>query len=348
MKRYIIIGSLMILFLSSLILPTISITYSQTQPLITVTAVPPLYAIYLSFIGDGFVDVKNPMPPGVDPHTYEPTPEVISSAVNSDLVIVDVIGHLPIASKLIEAAKERGVKYLVIYDELIKRGWKPLNKSSGAPDIHIEFDLNATLLFIDIARDAITAILREKLSNDMARFMQISSSINASADTLKRIVENSYQYARSKVSGLEGVALYSIVSLYLVRSIGIDPVYTLLEEPDQEPTPGALVDLRNSNAKCILVLEGMEEYSDRVLSEIESMGVKPVIVNIRETMLAGAPYIAPVLVASALENSCTGSQSSEAGASQTLNIATYALLAYSIAVSIALIYIIYKRASMRR
>ncbi|MEM1649768.1 MAG: hypothetical protein QXX47_02700, partial [Sulfolobales archaeon] len=65
-------------------------------------------------------------------------------------------------------------------------------------------------------------------------------------------------------------------------------------------------------------------------------------------MLAGAPYIAPVLVASALENSCTGSQSSEAGASQTLNIATYALLAYSIAVSIALIYIIYKRASMRR
>lgn len=341
---------IIVIFLSSIISTPGSVARGEEKPLITVTAVPPMYAQYISLIGGNYVRVYSPIPPNVDPHTYEPTPDVINRAMNSDIVIVDVIGHLPIASKLVEMARERGVSYLIIYDELIKRGWRPLNKTSGTPDLHIEFDLNATLLFLDIVRDVLNSILKAKTSSDQALYERISIYLNSSVDTLKSIISNTYSYARDHVSRVRNVALYSYVSLYLARSIGVDPVYILLEEPEMEPTPGDINNLRLSGAKCILILQGIEEYSDRIISEIQSIGVTPAIVNIRETIIENTPYLAPVIVARELERVCSSAQETSARTSYSLysDPIFIMLLAYSVVATIALAYLIYKRSVARR
>ena len=279
-------------------------TNAQLSSRISVAIIPPIYAVLLSIAAGDLVSIVNPIPPGVDPHTYEGTPQDIQRALQSDLVVVDVIGHLPIASKLVEAAKSSGKPYIVLFDELISRGWKPLKKPSGTDNVHIEFSSEAQILVLKIIRDKILEIARERY--DKTSYDVFSYSLNNSVNELIDIINSTTSYAKTIASGLSGVAIYSSVSQYLLYSIGVEPVYVLTEEPEVEPTPQALQNLKNSGAKCVLFLKGVEEYSDTVISFLKSEGITPVFVNPREMIMLRVPYLVPLVAAITLKNSCSG------------------------------------------
>lgn len=321
----------------------VSATY-QERPLVSVAVVPPLYVYLVEILGDGYVYVFSPIPPGVDPHTYEGTPQDIQKALSADIVVVDVLGHLPISSKLVEAARASGKMYIVLFDRLLERGWEPLKKPSGALDLHFGFDENATIVSLEIIRDEILSVLRQKVSPDV--FERVSRDINTSTRDLIEVIRDIYGFARSRVSGLGGVALYSSVSLYLARSLGIDPVHVFLEEPEAEPTPRDIEALVASGARCILVLQGVEEYSDRILSVLEGRGVRPVVVNIREAIRGGVPYLVPVLVADRLRSQC-GQQTLSTAPVEAHSVYSdpvfIAVVAYSVLSTAALAYLVATR-----
>jgi len=337
---------LMIILIIFIFIQSASTVYSQNTPLVTITVIPPMYVSIVDLIGGGLVKAVSPIPPGVDPHTYEGTPQDIQNALKTDLVIVDVIGHLPIASKLVDAAKSSGKPYIILFDELIKRDWRPLKKPSGTDNLHIDMDKNVMIFFVEIVREEILKIIREKYPQS---YEQASLIINISSQNMINIINSTYTYAESKIKSynIDKIALYSTASQYLANSIGIDPVYILLEEPEQEPTLQSIEALKNSGARCILILQGQEEYTNVILERIQSIGVKPVIVNVREAILKGVPYLIPVIVADKLVSECSYASSPQIN-TRSLYTDPYfiALATYSIIVTVLLIaYIFHIRRS---
>jgi len=339
---------LLVVLLSMILIANISIAESQSLEKIKIAVVPPTYASLLRLALGSYVDVISPIPPGVDPHTYEGTPQDIQRALQADLIIVDVIGHLPITTKLIDAAKASGKPYIILYEELIKRGWEPLKKPTGVYNEHIGFDYRAQILLLEIVRDKVLEIAREKYSPQ--EYIVISSAINSSTQEAINVINSSYSYARYIVSGLKGVAIYSAAGQYMIYSLGLEPVYVLTPEPEQEPTPQSLQGLKNSGARCVLILQGTEEYSDAIISTIKSMGVTPVIVNVRETIMKNVPYLAPVVVALELKRYC-GSTSSEASItspqSMGAGVNTYMIVISAVIIVVIILVAIYYYTNVR-
>lgn len=63
-------------------------------------------------VGGDYVEVKNLVPPGAEPHDFEPSPKDILALNNADLVIVNGVGFEPWAEKVIPTLESKGVKVL--------------------------------------------------------------------------------------------------------------------------------------------------------------------------------------------------------------------------------------------
>ncbi|MEN3000208.1 MAG: zinc ABC transporter substrate-binding protein [Acidilobaceae archaeon] len=276
---------------------------AQAQPLVTVTVVPPSWARVIAMIGSPFVRVVNPIPEGVDPHHYEPKPEDIEKAVKADIIVVDNLEHLPINKKLVEAARERKVPLILVEEDAMKRGWRPLKKPSGADNKHLHLDPNSTMIMVEMVIEEAVKIAKAK-GAPAAQVEAMSSRLSANAAMFKSTYLSSISYAQSVLKGMSGVALYSAKTQYVAHSMGLKPVFIMLDEPEEEPKPGDIERLKASGAKCVLLLAGHEHFDERVVEDLSKAGVKVVYVNIREVMRRAGPHFVPAVTAEALVQAC--------------------------------------------
>ncbi len=68
-------------------------------------------------VGGGLVEVTTLVPPGVEPHDYEPTPQEIAKLYSADVAIVHGKGIDPWAEKLIDDLREKGVRVVRTTDD---------------------------------------------------------------------------------------------------------------------------------------------------------------------------------------------------------------------------------------
>ncbi|MCS7107746.1 MAG: zinc ABC transporter substrate-binding protein [Acidilobaceae archaeon] len=316
----------------------------QAQPIVTISVVPPVWARVLNIVGSPFVRAVNPVPEGVDPHHYEPKPEDIERALRADLVVVDSREHLPMGKRLVEAARERGVPLILVEEDARKRGWRPLLKPSGAENLHVHFDANATLIMVDMVVERIVEIARAK-GVPQAQLEAMRSALSSRASLFKAIYLSSITLGKSRAQGMEGVALYSSLSQYLARDIGITPVVILLDEHEEELKPRDLERLKASGAKCMLMLEGPEHFDQKVVKEISELGVRPVIVKVREVMGAAGPHFLPAVAAEALAQGCSAQVMVEAHEHEHQHIdpLLVGVSAYALAVTLLAAFLLLRR-----
>lgn len=318
---------------------------TQAQPIVTVTVLPPAYARIVAMLAGDLVRVVNPMPPNVDPHTYEPKPEDIDRAFRSDLIVVDAKGHLPFGDRLIDLARERGARIVVVIDEIKKRGWQPEITGKGVENIHIPLDANATVLMIDVVREEIVKVAREKGAS-AADVERLNARLAVASGIMKSMISAGAEIGKARAGNMSGVAAYSSKGVYVLRSIGIRAVDSLVEE-HEEPSPAKIKELKSKGVKCILILEDADHYSKGVIEELKKNDINPVFISAREANRRGMAAALPIMAAEALRAGCENSVKVEVadhhdhdGESSML---TMGLAAYSLLATIALGVLLFRR-----
>lgn len=337
-----IVHGLILLALLVVALPAEAQT--QAQPLVTITVLPPAYARIVAVLGGDLIRVVNPMPPNVDPHTYEPRPEDIERALRSDLVVVDARGHLPFGDRLIDVARERKARIVVLQEELKKRGWRPEITARGTENPHLPLDANATMLMIDVVREEIIKVAREKgvAAADLER---LSARLAVASGIIKGSISAGVEVAKARLGNMSGVASYSSKGVYVLRSIGITAVGNLVEE-HEEPSPAKIRELKSKGAKCILVLEDADHYSRGIIEELRKNDIKPVFVSLREANRRGLPAAIPVMTAEALRVGCQEEvevKVEDHHHEEGMQPLTLGLAAYSVIATIALAALLFRR-----
>lgn len=92
----------MALILIIFLISPLSFTLAQEKPLV-ITSIAPIAEIVREAFGES-VQVEYLVPPGVDPHQYQLTPEQIEKIQKADVIVT--IGHLPAEEKIGELEKE--------------------------------------------------------------------------------------------------------------------------------------------------------------------------------------------------------------------------------------------------
>ncbi len=288
---------LVIFLLAPLILgfavPSYAATSQSTEIFITTTH--PVLAFLIRLIGGDYVDVMDIIPPGVDPHGYEPSIDDIRKISSSDIIVIDSLHHLPISSKIYELYRERSV---VLLDELLKAGWKP-DKIPGTDveNLHEVFlDEKAFSMSIDILGKILSSVANNKGLN-------ISSYIAARGEVVKSIISRSFDQARREINslGISGIALYSPVSYYLVRSIGANVSTILTPDPELDPSPSSLQLLRSIPSRCLLVISDFERADiDRLRGSLGALGIRIVSIEIASNKDPEDILLAPLVLSQEL------------------------------------------------
>ena len=132
MKKYIIIA---LLFLS---LSTGS--YSYAEKIKVIASIAPI-ADFVSQIGRERVDVTLLLPPGANPHTYEPTPKIIKDISNAKIFVKVGAGLEFWADKVIKSSDNKSLTVVIASSDIPLLHGEHSHSHSGA-DPHIWLDPN--------------------------------------------------------------------------------------------------------------------------------------------------------------------------------------------------------------
>ncbi|MBN2544507.1 MAG: zinc ABC transporter substrate-binding protein [Spirochaetes bacterium] len=232
-----------------------------------------LFALYdfSKVIGKDLVDVKLLLPPGVEPHHYEPTPKDVFSINESDIFIyinkymepwaeeiVNVVGN----DKLIIVEAAEGVK-LIKYDDYHEH-------QLGSDVNHFTFDPHIWLDFYNcmIIADNITKALIQK--DQINKDIYLSNCNNYKNDLLE--LDKLYEAVLQKCRVNSIIYAGHFAFGYLAKRYGLVHLSPYKGfSPDSEPTAGNIIDMieniKNLNVKYIFYEELLDPKAARTISE---------------------------------------------------------------------------------
>jgi len=153
-------GILLLFFAILTLLPACSKSGSRgdSGKLRVVTTLFPLYD-FTRVVGGDAVEVTLLLPPGVEPHSFEPRPEDMMSVAKADIFIYTNSGMEPWAEKLLGGVTRngkpvkieagRGTRYINAVDA---RGD---DHKAGAKDPHVWLDIANAMLMVDTVANAL-------------------------------------------------------------------------------------------------------------------------------------------------------------------------------------------------
>lgn len=216
---------------------------------IITTSIPPFKYFVSAIAGEGF-DINVIVPPGASPATFEPTPSVIRSLVNSDMLILDgYLGYeLAWAGQLKEINPE--IKTLVlaesqelIYGEAHQHGDQ--QHYSGVDPHFWVSPVAAQIMASDIL-----GFLKENWPEDSEQF-------ESNYLLLREEINKTGLYLDSLLNGLEkrSFMIFHPALTYLARDYNLEQV--AVETEGKEPTPVGLKEFidhgRSENIAVIFV-----------------------------------------------------------------------------------------------
>jgi len=271
--------------------------YGQEGRAIVVAVSHPFLYSLAEILGGTYVEAINIIPPGVDPHEYEPPVDVIKRIGEADLVLIDTLHHIPVSDRIYRVY---GEKSLVLLEELEKRGWEPDKVPGyGVENFH-EFllDEKGIYIAIDVVGNALIGVAGEKGLEGAELY------IKANMETAKKIFSEAFTLARTALStqGSSSVALYSPVSYYIIRSIGVNITVVLTPDPEVEPSPQSILSLRDAGIKCLVASSDLEHIDlERLKSSLDPIGVEVIDLKV---LTNGDPWqlpFLPILIAGSIK-----------------------------------------------
>jgi zinc transport system substrate-binding protein len=257
-----------------------------------VTSFYPLYEL-ASTIGGDKIEVSNLVPPGSEPHDYEPSPQDIIRLNNAQLVVLNGAGFESWSGNVVPDLQSKGVTVVELsksIGELLQGTPESEATSQGsATDPHFWLDpvlyqqearfMGQTLGQIDPSNKDYYAVNAENFANK-----------------LQKVADN-YQ------TGLSACPLHSIVTShaafgYLAKRYGLTVAAISGLSPDSEPSPRKIAELtdlvKQSGIKYIFTETLLSpKIADTLASEanVQTLVFNPLEGLTKAEMAAGEDYI---------------------------------------------------------
>ena len=220
---------------------------ATTQPL----------ASLVSLVGGEYVDVYSIVPPGADPHSYEPGPQELQDAISwADVIVAGGPSHARVEEFLEYLASTGSLKAILVDYRDYEREGLELAEYGGSVNPH-------------------GYVWGPKSIGAMANAiaMALATVDPARADYYQARAEMIAETAGSYVGSLEGlrVAIYSPADYYVVAEAGAEVVLILASEPGAEPNPEALKALLSGEPGVdVLVVSALDLRLSRAASTVAS------------------------------------------------------------------------------
>jgi zinc transport system substrate-binding protein len=237
----------------------------RADRLLVVASVFPLFDFAREVAGPA-ADVRLLLPPGVDPHSWEPKPSDIVELSRADIFLYISDGMEPWAGSIARAVGDRGLMLVKILESLDRA-------EQRREDPHFWLDLSLA----SGAVERIGELLAKRDPEKEGHYRGRAAAYAGELSDLDAAFENGLRDCASRQLVTGGHAAFG----YLARRYNLDQVSVYGLSPDAEPSPRHLAEIVNvideNNIKTIFSEELMNPRMTQVLSE--ETGVKIMVLN---------------------------------------------------------------------
>jgi len=213
--------------------------------LLVVVTIPPQEEMVRAVSGNR-ADVLVMIPPGSDPHTYEPTPQQVALASRATLYLTIGKGLFPIEDSVSSRLQTLNPDLVVVDGS---SGIKYLGEGA-TPDPHVWLSLRNWKHMVENTKDALTGVDRSNESS----YRSGSDAYAAQIDQLDRTIDG---YFTGKVN--RTIIVSHPAWAYFARDY--DLFVITIEEEGKEPTPrelAGIVDQARENGLTRVFTDGLE------------------------------------------------------------------------------------------
>jgi len=235
---------------------------------LAVTTIPPYAALARAVLGDGW-QVESLVPPGANPHVFNPTPADVKKVARARLVILNGL-HLDewLLDKLVRPNNLEARVYRA------EDSTRPLVRAlpSGEPDPHVWTDpIAMTFVVRDLAR-----VAAELDPENAAAYQERARAYERALTELDRTIR-----ARLATAPTNRFVAFKNPFTYLVARYDLERVFLITPNPAAQPSPRELSEaakaLARSGLAYLVAPLQLEGEAERVA---QSLGVKPAFIDL--------------------------------------------------------------------
>ncbi|WP_058486309.1 metal ABC transporter substrate-binding protein [Defluviitalea phaphyphila] len=247
------------------------------------TSIYPLYD-FAQKIGQDKVEVNLIVPPGAEPHDWEPSAKLIGKIENSDILIYNGAGMEFWIEKIIGSINNSNLTIVNSSEnvELLKLNKDNLDHEDTLEDEdehnHGEYDPHIWL-------DPLNAIIQsENIKNALIKVdSQNKDFYETNFNELKNkllALDEKYRSTLSKLPKKEIVVSHAAFG-YMANRYGLKQIYISGLSPQAEPTPSQMAEIANIIKEHDIKYIFFETLSNPKLAEViaEETGAKPLVLN---------------------------------------------------------------------
>jgi ABC-type Zn uptake system ZnuABC Zn-binding protein ZnuA len=218
----------------------------------------PVFADFVEQVGGERVQVTSLLPPGADPHTFEPAPRDVQYVAEADIAFVNGLDLEPSAIRVVRANLPSGAIFVELAEEAVAAGVHVADRDDDHADDHADddhadddhddhadddhghaHDEGDPHLWMDIHNGAVyVAIIRDTLSEadpEGAEYYQ------ANYEAYLEELEETEEYMEERVAGIPAERRKLITTHdafgYLADHLGFEVIAFVSAGPGQEPSP---------------------------------------------------------------------------------------------------------------
>jgi zinc transport system substrate-binding protein len=250
-----------------------------TQKLTSITTLFPLYE-FSRAVGKERVQVNLLLPPGAEPHTWEPKPSDIAKISKADFFIFIGLDMEPWVGSILKTVKGSNLKVVEVskgFHNLVESDHESHGKTPpthGKPekmDPHIWLDFSLDMKIVD----TIVAAFAERDPSSASFFRANGDDYKSKLDVLDRQYRASLLKCRHRQIILGGHSAFA----YLARRYGLEQIALYGLSPNAEPTSKKLTELiqlsKKNGVKVIYFEELLNPKLARVMAKEAGMETLP-------------------------------------------------------------------------
>ncbi|RLG03118.1 MAG: hypothetical protein DRN54_03415 [Thaumarchaeota archaeon] len=268
----------------------------RAEKILVVVTAPPLGSV-VEEVGGDLVEVRSILPPGAEPHSYEPgIQELISSIQDASLIVMTGPHHLPVEEKIQRLSEEGFIRIPILdYRDYEEMGLMVLSiPQTGAPNPHG---------YVYSIR-GLKAIAKACVSELSRIYPEGSGYFNERLKAyLQRLTELEKKLGGMNVGDVK-IILGGPVLQYVAEDLGLKVERIIMHGHGVEPSSEDVMEaikLAKGSGKFYVLLSGIElSESSTLLRALQENNVPYIIVPLME--ISDRPELAPVITATLLRS----------------------------------------------
>jgi len=272
------------------------VSAQEADKILVVVTAPPLGSV-VEKVGGDLVEVRSILPPGAEPHSYEPgIQEIVSSIQDASLIVMTGPHHLPVEERIQRLSEEGLIKTSILdYRDYEETGLMILSiPQTGAPNPHG---------YVYSIR-GLKAIAKACVSELSRIYPEGSSYFNERLRAyLQRLSELEKKLSGMNVRGMR-VILGGPVLQYVAEDLGLKVEKIIMHGHGAEPSSEDVIEaikLAKESRESYMLLSDLElSESSTLLRALQENNVPYIIVPLTE--LSDQPELAPVITATLLRS----------------------------------------------